>query len=104
MPRWLPLAGLEKQDILELAQRKVGAWEVRRLLACSAAASAPGANRHAIHAAAFRNVATQAGLTTTYKELMLKVHPDKSNGDTSATPAFQYLQQAYGELRSTLPT
>ncbi len=34
--------------------------------------------------------------------LATQVHPDKNPGDDQATPAFQFLQQAFSELKAIM--
>lgn len=98
----------EKDDLLAFALTKCNAWEIRRLVACSTVLADPGFSSTA-HAKAFAYPAAlripvgvrsdsapgQATMQATYKELRIRVHPDKNPGDhATATAAFQFLQQA----------
>lgn len=92
------MSGMEKAEILDLALKKSGSWECRRLLACAALQQAGQPLWHCVMAA-FRHPTVFATVPQLHKELVLLVHPDKNPGDAAATPAFQFLQQAFAEMR-----
>ena len=89
------LAGCsEKADLLALAVRHVGSWEVRRLLAAGKLLP-----KLAGHEAVFRNCLDPDAVLRIYRELSLRVHPDKNPGNQeAATQAFQVLTEAYRTL------
>lgn len=72
-------------------------WEIRRLLRCSQL------NVQERFRACLRlrggELVTRSELLVRYKELRLKVHPDKNTRNTRvATEAFQFLQDAKSSL------
>ncbi|KAG1666845.1 hypothetical protein FOA52_009469 [Chlamydomonas sp. UWO 241] len=83
---------MEKFGILKLAQRKAGAWECRCLLACEASST----HFHF----AFYSACTFAEVQQLYRDISLRVHPDKNPGFASATAAFQFLQQAFEAMKN----
>ncbi|KAF5834688.1 hypothetical protein DUNSADRAFT_8515 [Dunaliella salina] len=96
--------GESVEQLLGLAKSYVRAWEVRRLVAAKESLS----EKAAFVAAIFRcdpaqvqaRAVTQTTVSSVYKELRLKVHPDKNREEDAhlAKVAFQSLQEAWGSL------
>ncbi|KAG2487907.1 hypothetical protein HYH03_013487 [Edaphochlamys debaryana] len=89
----------EKRDLLALARQRLGAWHVRRAGACSRLAGGVG-DWLLFGLSPGAPVPGEAALQACYKDLALRLHPDKNPGDGEATAAFQYLQDAYERMRA----
>ncbi|KAG2487906.1 hypothetical protein HYH03_013486 [Edaphochlamys debaryana] len=89
----------EKRDLLALARQRLGAWHVRRAGACSRLAGGVG-DWLLFGLSPGAPVPGEAALQGCYKDLALRLHPDKNPGDGEATAAFQYLQDAYERMRA----
>ncbi|KXZ45288.1 hypothetical protein GPECTOR_56g384 [Gonium pectorale] len=87
----------EKAELLGLARERLNGWEIRRAVACSRLGSHNVGDR-ALFRLEAGGAVQRGALTKAYRELIIRVHPDKNPGDDQATPAFQYLQAAYQRL------
>ncbi|KAK9837029.1 hypothetical protein WJX81_008128 [Elliptochloris bilobata] len=82
----------EKSELLALAAKCVGAWEVQRILRCGSELQPP-----ARHSFILRGEGAEHARGA-YKRLALLVHPDKHEAATAkqaATDAFQLLSEAF---------
>eukprot|EP00198_Chlamydomonas_reinhardtii_P013786 XP_001703123.1 predicted protein [Chlamydomonas reinhardtii] len=84
----------EKGELLALARERLNAWEIRRVIACS---KLQGYERHVFRLT--RELHTLAALQKSWRDLRIRLHPDKNPGDDLATPAFQFLQVAFEKLK-----
>ncbi len=108
------MQGMEKADLVQLAKDRAASWEARRISACCAQLP----QNHVAHLAIFR-VHVQADATLLqaqqaallqlrgadtvkklYKELSLRVHPDKVDRSdwVLANEAFKGLSTAYAKV------
>ncbi|EFJ49512.1 hypothetical protein VOLCADRAFT_89782 [Volvox carteri f. nagariensis] len=86
----------EKAELLALARDRINGWEIRRAVACSKLVSQAQGDR-----ALFRvepGPLQRSALVKPYRELIMRLHPDKNPGDDLATQAFQFLQESYKRL------
>ncbi|KAG2499974.1 hypothetical protein HYH03_002259 [Edaphochlamys debaryana] len=88
----------EKEELIALAGQRVNAWHVRRAAACSRLPLARG-DRALFWLDPGSAFSKHGPLAKAFRELCLRLHPDKNPGDALATPAFQYLQEAHERMK-----
>ncbi|KAG2490209.1 hypothetical protein HYH03_011336 [Edaphochlamys debaryana] len=87
----------ERRELLALARERLNAWHVRRAAACS---RLPGNDGDWPLFGLVKGTPVQQDvIAREFKDLALRLHPDKNPGDPLATAAFQYLQAAHGRVR-----